>query len=724
MVAGRSIPGAVVVSLIAVAALEGKSMGETTKQSPVAYACIRLVRRRAGEPARAKIALPPGYELTRKPNHAVASPGEYYVFLKGPKGAAKDVRIDWPGVEIAAVVHDHDRLTLRRSGGAVSCDVPVRAASARAAWGTLAIWSHLDEQALPIRIEHNDPDRRAGRYARGEWVAGQAAACLHYLVACRQILRDWGLHRQIRSQKLGHLSLMGFESNNPLHGDWPAHWHLIYYFPATKTHAAYESPGSQVPHFYLDAEGRTVSNSIFVFGHRQRTRKAGPRDPMVFTDPNGKVRFAVDIREDGGVDLGPAAGTWTYAIVAGETKSGFTESVRVLRRGEPWIRVAVRDDTKRGVLTIRIEPLDAPGGALVETHRYDPLTGRRVGKASVVPPASTTDAPAMPAPTSRPRGQAVAAPGEATRYAVSFTFGEAAGIGRESGVCRRDPSDVIRVGRTCYVWYTRVRREDTQPGRHGYPSGYQGTVWYAASRDQGRTWTEKGQAVPKGPDGAFDCTATFTPNVLVWKGKYYLYYTAVGPGFDNGPYADRNRTAIGLAVADAPGGPWKKVSRRAVLATTRDPERFDSYRVDDACLLVRGGKVWMYYKGRQWRRTPGQTKMGVAVADRPEGPFRRLHDGRPVQDSGHEVLVWPHGEGVMSLVSATGPHGRTLQLADDGVHFRVVGRLPRSYPRAPGLFRPDLAETPARGKGVRWGICMAPGRDPYLRRFEIALTPP
>ena len=95
-----------------------------------------------------------------------------------------------------------------------------------------------------------------------------------------------------------------------------------------------------------------------------------------------------------------------------------------------------------------------------------------------------------------------------------------------------------------------------------------------------------------------------------------------------------------------------------------------------------------------------------------------------MQDSGHEVLVWPHGEGVMSLVSATGPHGRTLQLADDGLHFRVVGRLPRSYPRAPGLFRPDLAEMPARGKGVRWGICMAPGRDPYLRRFEIALTPP
>ncbi|MGB2822838.1 MAG: hypothetical protein WBF17_17785, partial [Phycisphaerae bacterium] len=235
-------------------------------------------------------------------------------------------------------------------------------------------WSHLSERALPIRIEHNHPDRRAGRYAEGPWVAGEAAACINYLIACRQILRDWGLHRRIQAEKLGNLSLMGFESNNPLHGDWPAHWHLIYYWPPPAEPGKDRYLGSQVPHFYMDECGRTTSNSIHVFGGKGRVAKAG--DPMIFTDPNGKVRFAIDIRGDGGVDIGPAAGEWTYSIVPGDKEGRFTESVRVLRRGKEWVRVAARDDTAAGVMTIRVEPLDGAGKPLVETHRYDTLTGR------------------------------------------------------------------------------------------------------------------------------------------------------------------------------------------------------------------------------------------------------------------------------------------------------------------------------------------------------------
>jgi len=307
-------------------------------------------------------------------------------------------------------------------------------------------------------------------------------------------------------------------------------------------------------------------------------------------------------------------------------------------------------------------------------------------------------------------------------HKADFTYQPVTGIGREEGVCRRDPGDVIKVGDAWYVWYTKVVKQDTEPGRHGYPSGYQGSVFFAVSRDAGRTWSEKGEAAPKGTPGAFDCTATFTPNILVWKDRYWLYYTAVGPGFDNGPYADCNRTSIGLCVADKPDGPWKKVSDKPVFTTSRDPQKFDSYRVDDTCFLVRRGEIWMYYKGRQWQRTPGETKMGVAVADRPEGPFRRLNQGEPVQDSGHEVLVWPLGKGVMSLVSNTGPNRMTLQCAEDGVTFEVVGRLPKNYPRAPGVFRADLTDPQASGKGVTWGISMAAYRgDPYLQRYEITL---
>lgn len=318
--------------------------------------------------------------------------------------------------------------------------------------------------------------------------------------------------------------------------------------------------------------------------------------------------------------------------------------------------------------------------------------------------------------------QVAAGPPLQDDYRVKFEFTPAEGLGLEKGVCRRDPSDIILADGHYYLWYSRTRREDTKPGLSGYPSGYQASVWYAVSTDQGHTWREMGQAIPKGDPGSFDCTATFTPNILVLEERYYLYYTAVGPGYDNGPFADRNRTSIGVAESESPDGPWVKMSSEPVFESTRNPELFDSYRVDDTCFIVRDSRIWMYFKGRQWRNTPANTKMGVAVSSRPEGPFERLNGGEFVHDSGHEVLVWPFGGGVMSLVSEYGPHGLTLQYAPDGIQFRIVGRIPTPYPTAPGLFRADLTDRGAFGKGVAWGISMATyGPDPYLHRFRIEL---
>jgi len=349
------------------AQMQNENQGPAPREGVVGYASIRVVRSAPAEPSRPEIVLPAGYRLHDEGNYGVASPAEYYVFLEGPPGVARGVRVRWPGSAIQAVLHNHTRLPLRQEEGAVACDVPVMAASLRAAWPTLEVWSSLGEKDLPIRIEHNSPGRRAGTYAQRPWVKGQAAACIHYLIASREILRDWSLHHQIAAEKLGHISLMGFESNNPLHGDSPAHWHFIYYWPT--------EAGSQVPHFYMDGRGRTVENNIFVFARKDLSRVAKARDPMVFTDPKGKVRFAIDIRPDGGADIGPSPGDWKYSIVAGDEGEDFTRSVRVLRGGKPWLRVAATDDTAAGVLTIRVEQLDGSSEPSVETRYYDPLTG-------------------------------------------------------------------------------------------------------------------------------------------------------------------------------------------------------------------------------------------------------------------------------------------------------------------------------------------------------------
>ncbi|HUU96896.1 MAG TPA: hypothetical protein VM487_14250 [Phycisphaerae bacterium] len=42
----------------------------------------------------------------------------------------------------------------------------------------------------------------------------------------------------------------------------------------------------------------------------------------------------------------------------------------------------------------------------------------------------------------------------------TFRYEPAAGLGLEPGVCRRDPSDIISVAETYYVWYTKVHEED------------------------------------------------------------------------------------------------------------------------------------------------------------------------------------------------------------------------------------------------------------------------
>ncbi len=280
----------------------------------------------------------------------------------------------------------------------------------------------------------------------------------------------------------------------------------------------------------------------------------------------------------------------------------------------------------------------------------------------------------------------------------------------EEGVTRRDPSPVIRVGDLYHVWYSKSITDS---------SGYAATVWWATSPD-GLKWTERGRAIGKGPDDAWDAHGVFTPTILVAEGRYWLYYTAVPKPFTNrGPDGEPTPTAIGVASADRPEGPWTKFKGNPVLRPGPDGD-FDSCRVDDACFIVRDGEYRMYYKGRERRKTPGQTKMGLATAESPTGPFTRRPDN-PLIDSGHEVCVWPHGDGVAALVAPTGPQGATTQYSPDGIRFQRVADV--SPPHAPGPYREDDYRDVDFGPGIRWGLCIHNDPSwPSLDRFDCDLT--
>lgn len=294
-----------------------------------------------------------------------------------------------------------------------------------------------------------------------------------------------------------------------------------------------------------------------------------------------------------------------------------------------------------------------------------------------------------------------------SKAADSFIYTDLPGLEPSATIMRRDPSDVIKVGDQFYVWYTKGAVF------HGYDS----TIWYATSKD-GRTWTERGEALARGGAGSWDEQSVFTPSILKGEGKYWLFFTAVPKPFKN----EGNRvtkTAIGVAVANSPEGPWEKLEQNPVLRPSEDSAQFDSMRVDDACLIVRDGKFWLYYKGRRWDDTPANTKMGVAIAASPGGPYVKAQ-GNPVVAGGHEVLVWPHGSGVMAMINI-GPAGlrRTLQYAADGLTFTKQADL-ADVPVAAGAYRPEAFTGSDRGAMIDWGISIRsrPGMLPFLQRFD------
>lgn len=300
---------------------------------------------------------------------------------------------------------------------------------------------------------------------------------------------------------------------------------------------------------------------------------------------------------------------------------------------------------------------------------------------------------------------------------VGFKYSEVDGIGHEQGCTRRDPSDVIKVNDTYYIWYTKI---------YGRASGYWGTIWYATSEDEGYSWAEQEEALGLGEEGTFDSHATFTPNIISAKGKYYLFYTGVKPTPDrtNGVFENNSTTditAIGVAVADSPDGPFRRISSEPVLKVSVEPEKFDSYRVDDAALLKRNGKYWLYYKGRSrvhGVHGPGKTRMGIAFADKPEGPYTKYSS--PILSGSHEVLIWPHRTGVAALASISS----TLEYALDGIDFdtnKPNAKITKR-PNASGAYRPDLTKSVKYGNGLKWGISMIHnGPESYLIRFECDL---
>ena len=222
----------------------------------------------------------------------------------------------------------------------------------------------MRDPGLTLRIEQNHIGRRAGKYREGDYPATQILAANHYMFAMREMLYALDLPQYLNRNHLGYLLILGFETNNEIHTDYPPHWHLIYRWP---THA-----GSPAPHIYLAPDGKmSHSTCYFDFSHgANRDYKAGEWCP--FVDPYGHNVCAICVNTDGGMSITkPMSEIYTMGPYSPEN------GVTIYKNETAVGSIFTENDTETGKFKVTWKNIgnSAFRNGYTETVDYDPLTG-------------------------------------------------------------------------------------------------------------------------------------------------------------------------------------------------------------------------------------------------------------------------------------------------------------------------------------------------------------
>lgn len=210
-------------------------------------------------------------------------------------------------------------------------------------------------------------------------------------------------------------------------------------------------------------------------------------------------------------------------------------------------------------------------------------------------------------------------------------------------------------------------------------------------------------ALPERGDAFWDGHCTHNPNVFAQGGRYYLFY--MGNRGDRQKtkglnWTHRNAQRIGLAVAERPEGPWRRLEA-PIVDISPDRTAFDSLCVTNPAAALRpDGGVLLLYKAVEaveGKVSGGRVRYGAAVAKRPEGPYSKV-PGRIFEAEGaaareHWMLaedpyVWfseRYGRRYYAVARDVVGHftgakgGLALFQSDDGLQWR-----PALHPRVLG----------------------------------------
>lgn len=145
-------------------------------------------------------------------------------------------------------------------------------------------------------------------------------------------------------------------------------------------------------------------------------------------------------------------------------------------------------------------------------------------------------------------------------------------------------------------------------------------------------------ALPDRGADFWDGMCTHNPTIHKFDDKYYLYYMGntgdkkvVGePGKHKLNWLHRNNQRIGVAVADDPKGPWRRLDQPVLDVTRDDNSAFDALMTSNPSVCqMTDGKILMVYKAVGKKYPPpngGPVVHGVAIADHPLGPFKKYPD--------------------------------------------------------------------------------------------------
>ena len=137
---------------------------------------------------------------------------------------------------------------------------------------------------------------------------------------------------------------------------------------------------------------------------------------------------------------------------------------------------------------------------------------------------------------------------------------------------------------------------------------------------------------------------THNPNIVRHKGRYLLFY--IGNQGDGVYATHRNNDRIGVAIADKPEGPWRRLDH-PIIDVSADPTAFDSLCVANPAAATRpDGGLLVVYKAVPLvpgKLMGGNVRYGVALAETPEGPYvkkpGRVFEVEGADAAGHWMLA-------------------------------------------------------------------------------------